>query len=178
MEIDLDRCFQGDRSAWESFVHRFSAVIYRAVAGTLTRHGSGFDTAECQDITQDVFLRLIKEDYRLLRSYDPSRSNLTTWLSLVARSTTLDRLRRRQLKLVPLDEQAHPVTDPPERGPAAVTVPPGLLSPRQRLVLHLLFDRDLDVAEVAQLLGIDAQTVRSTKHKALAALRRHFGVTG
>ena len=35
--------------------------------------------------------------------------------------------------------------------------------------------RERDVAEVAQLLKIDAQTVRSTHHKALLRLREHFG---
>jgi DNA-directed RNA polymerase specialized sigma24 family protein len=29
---------------------------------------------------------------------------------------------------------------------------------------------------VAELLRVDEQTVRSTKHKALSALRKHFGV--
>jgi len=176
MEINLGRCLKGDPIAWESFVHQFTGVVNRAVARTLTRHGSGGGVEECQDVTQDVFLRLIKDDYRLLRSYDPSRSALTTWLTLVARSAAVDSVRRRRMKLVPLDACAEPVIDPPELDPE-LRLPEGLLSPRQRLVLHLLFDRDLDVADVARLLGVDAQTVRSTKHKALTLLRRHFGVT-
>ena len=176
MELDLERCLKGDPIAWESFTHQFAGVIHRAVARTLARHGSRAGAEECQDVIQNVFLRLIKDDYRLLRSYDPSRSALTTWLTLVARSAAVDHLRRRRMKLVPLDELAVAVADPPDQG-REVKVPEGLLSPRQSLVLHLLFDRDLDVAEVARLLGVEAQTVRSTKHKALTLLRRHFGVT-
>ena len=53
-------------------------------------------------------------------------------------------------------------------------IPQGLLTERQMLVLRCLYDEEKDVAEVAQLLKIDAQTVRSTHHKALLRLRSHF----
>ena len=66
-----------------------------------------------------------------------------------------------------------PAPEPDE--PAPLAIPEGLLTPRQQLVLRLLFDRELEVPEAARLLGVDEQTIRSTKHKALAALRKHFG---
>src|ERR1700722_9652121 len=53
-------------------------------------------------------------------------------------------------------------------------IPPGLLTERQVLILKCLYDEERDVAEGAQLLKIDAQTVRSTHHKALLRLRAHF----
>ena len=53
-------------------------------------------------------------------------------------------------------------------------IPAGLLTERQMLVLKCLYDEEKDVSEVAQLLKIDAQTVRSTHHKALLRLRAHF----
>lgn len=53
-------------------------------------------------------------------------------------------------------------------------IPPGLLTERQSLILKCLYDEERDVAEVAELLKIDAQTVRSTHHKALLRLREHF----
>jgi DNA-directed RNA polymerase specialized sigma subunit len=50
----------------------------------------------------------------------------------------------------------------------------GLLTERQTIILKYLYDEERDVSEVAQLLKIDAQTVRSTHHKALLRLRDHF----
>ena len=38
----------------------------------------------------------------------------------------------------------------------------------------MLYDREMDVAEIARALGIDPQTVRSTHHKAMIKLRAHF----
>jgi RNA polymerase sigma-70 factor (ECF subfamily) len=51
-----------------------------------------------------------------------------------------------------------------------------LLTDRQRLVLQMLFDDDLTVEQVARRMGVDEQTVRSTKHKALTRLREFYGV--
>ena len=59
---------------------------------------------------------------------------------------------------------------PPEK----LRLPDGLLSPRQKLVLTMLYDRDMEVADVATALGVDPQTVRSTHHKAMLKLRSHF----
>jgi DNA-directed RNA polymerase specialized sigma24 family protein len=53
-------------------------------------------------------------------------------------------------------------------------LPEALLSPRQRQILTMLYDREMEVSEVAASLGIDPQTVRSAHHKAMVKLRAHF----
>ncbi len=57
-------------------------------------------------------------------------------------------------------------------------IPLHVLSARQRLVMTLLFDEQLSVAEAAGFIGVDEQTIRSTKHKALTRLREHLGEKG
>jgi RNA polymerase sigma-70 factor (ECF subfamily) len=42
------------------------------------------------------------------------------------------------------------------------------------VILTMLYDKDMDPAEVGKALGIDPQTVRSMHHKALTRLRSHF----
>jgi RNA polymerase sigma-70 factor (ECF subfamily) len=94
----------------------------------------------------------------------------------VARSTARDVMRRRTPQTTPYDlapESALSVTDEPvER----IKVPDGLLSGRQRLVLTMLYERDMDVNEAAVAMGVDPQTVRSTHHKAMLKLREHFAI--
>ncbi len=163
-----DALLHGDPEAWEEFVRRYGGLIVAAVR-SLAPPG------EIEDLTQDVFVRLCKDDFRLLRSYDPARASLSTWLTIVARSTARDALRRRRAEAVPIESvpEARLAVDPVE--PAIrLKLPEALLSPRQREILAMLYDREMDVAEIAQALGIDAQTVRSTHHKAMIKLRAYF----
>ena len=60
--------------------------------------------------------------------------------------------------------------------PEQIKLPDELLSPRQKLVLTMLYEREMEVGEIATALGIDPQTVRSTHHKAMLKLRKHFAV--
>ena len=55
-----------------------------------------------------------------------------------------------------------------------INIPEGLLSERQALVLELLYQKDMEVAEAAEFMAVDPQTVRSMHHKALTKLRAHF----
>jgi DNA-directed RNA polymerase specialized sigma24 family protein len=175
METNIARLVQGDKEEWDAFVDRFSSVIYSSVKGTLLAHKGEGNEDDVRDLMQKVFVRLVKDDYRLLRTYDPSRASLVTWLTLVARSSTIDFLRHRALRTVPLDEGAMEVEDPRAPTPSLpIFIRPGLLSARQKLVLHLLYDRELSTAEAAGFLGIKEQTVRSLSHKALTRLRRFF----
>jgi RNA polymerase sigma-70 factor (ECF subfamily) len=159
----------GEKPAWDRFVIRFAGLISAAI-----RHVTG-PGGEVDDIAQDVFLRLCKDDFRLLRQFDPRRAGVSTWLTIVARSVALDALRRRRAPTQALDDTPESALAVEPQIPETVKIPPGLLSPRQQLVLTMLYDREMEVAEVAAALAVDAQTVRSTHHKALTKLRAHFG---
>ncbi len=179
MEVDLKACLDGRPDAWAAFVDESSAIIHAAVGRALRAHGRA-NPELAEDIAQDVYVRLVKDDFRLLRNYDAEKAALTTWLTIVARSVTIDALRRRKLPTVPMtDKMPEPAalpaqTDQPE--PATRQLPDGVLTGRQTLILGLLYDRQLSVEEAAAALDVSAQTIRSTKHKALERLRKHYGV--
>jgi RNA polymerase sigma-70 factor (ECF subfamily) len=170
---ELAALTRGEKDAWDAFVRRYSGLVMAAVRGVAQ------DGVEAEDLAQEVFIRLCKDGFRLLKTYDPSRAGLTTWLTIVARSTARDAQRRRRIQGVPIEavpESAFAVApvEPVEK----LQLPTDLLSPRQREILAMLYDRDMEVAEIAATLQIDAQTVRSMHHKAMLKLRAHFGVVG
>ena len=167
-DIDLAALSRGDKTAWDGFVRRYAGLVMSAVRG-VSRQGT-----DAEDVVQEVFTRLCKDGFRLLKTYDPARAGLSTWLTIVARSTARDALRRRQLPLTPLDAVPESLLATGGAPPEKLRLPEGLLSPRQKVVLSMLYDRDMEVAEVAQALGVDPQTVRSTHHKAMLKLRSHF----
>lgn len=160
---------------------RVAPVLFAAAARTLRPALADRWADAAEDVVQDAFVRLLRDDARLLRAYDPARASLVTWLTIVARSVALDHLRRRRSATVDaaaaeaVADVAAPPDEPADARPVSAAVPLHLLTERQRLVLHLLYDQGLAVDEVARLLGVDAQTVRSTRHKALERLRAHFG---
>ena len=169
-EERLDALLAGENGAWQAFVQRYARLIVAALRGLVR------DQPEIEDLTQEVFLRLCKDDFRLLRNYDPARAGLSTWLTIVARSTARDALRRKRGESVPIDAvPEHRLAVDPVEPVRRLKLPEALLSPRQREILAMLYDRDMEVAEIARALGIDPQTVRSAHHKAMVKLRAHFG---
>ena len=172
-QIDLRPLLSGNKRAWDAFVTAAAPLINAVVRRALATYRLSDD--DVLDAAQDVFVRLCASDYRLLRTYDPARASLSTWLAVVARSCAIDHARRRRQATTPLDDVPEASLGIEDRHVEKIRIPEGLLTERQILVLKCLYDEERDVAEVAQLLRIDAQTVRSTHHKALLRLRAHFG---
>lgn len=166
--VDLASLCQGDKDAWDGFVRRYAGLIVAAVRGVAR------EQAESEDLVQEVFLRLCKDGFRLMRTYDATRAGLSTWLTIVARSTARDVLRRRQLPSTPIDAVPEAMLAVNPKITEKVKYPDTLLSPRQKLVLGMIYDRDMDVTEIATALAVDPQTVRSTHHKAMLKLRTFF----
>ena len=176
--MDLAGVLAGEKRAWDAFVAAQAPVIYAAVGKKLRAAGHGEDV---EDVAQEVFVKLCRNDFKLLRGFDPARARLTTFLTVIATTTAIDHLRRqtaqrsgRHRNIDDVPEAAMSVTPvATERG----AIPEGLLSPRQALVMTLLYDREMEGPEAAEMLGISAQTVRSLHHKALLRLRAHFAET-
>lgn len=170
---DLTPVLAGAPGAWDAFVPKAAAVMRAPIRRVLGAHGLADDIG---DVLQDSFLRLIRDDCRLLRRYDAERATLATWLGIIATSTALDHLRRKPPAADALADHADTLPAPDAAAPREpLALPPDLLTPRQALILKLLYEDDRDPAEVAALLGIGAPSVRSLHHKALTRLRAFLG---
>ena len=168
---DWRKLLGGEKAAWDRFVQGHAGVIFGAVRGQLVPAGRNDDV---EDVVQEVFLKLCRNDFKLLRNYDPARAKVTTWLTVIATTTAIDHLRKQrsgQRSIEEVPEAALSVESEPVMAPK---IPDGLLSARQSAVMTLLYDKEMEVAEAAALLGVDPQTVRSMHHKALTKLRGHF----
>jgi RNA polymerase sigma-70 factor (ECF subfamily) len=126
-----------------------------------------------EDIFQEIALKILKNGY--IDRFDGSRSSMTTWLGMIARTTAIDHLRRRRLETSDADVEAAPVEQDFDSGLDPLPLPQGVLTDRQRQVLVLGFQEGLDALEIAGRLGISPRTVRSLKFQALERLRTHFG---
>ena len=171
-QVDLDACARGDSRAFAGFVSAYGGLVWAGVRRVLR----GQPEQDIEDAAQDVFVRLLKDDGRLLRSFDPNRASMSTWLTLVSRSTAIDRARKLGRTVGRATELNDRILEAPEASMESgdlqdSAIPLGVLTDRQRLVLHLLYQDEQPVDVVAQLLQVTEQTIRSTKHKALERLR-------
>src|SRR5215467_7278503 len=126
-DTDLASLIAGNKGAWDGFVRRYSGLILSAVRG-LVREGT-----EAEDVLQEVFVRLCKDDVRMLQPYDPARAGLSTWLTIVARSTARDVQRRHRPPQSALEDVPERLLAVSDVHVEPLKLPKDLLSPRQQL---------------------------------------------
>jgi len=175
VDIDLDGCIKGDPESWHRFCEDTIGLVVAAIRRTCPSHRTPAGE-DLDDLVQAVYLKLLKNDRRLLRQYDPSRAKISTWITLISRSVTIDALRKREHPGIELNTELASENPAAFKSASAEVLPTHLLTARQRLILSMLFEDEMDVATVAQALNIHPQTVRSTKHKAMQRLREHFDI--
>ena len=166
-QFDVARLLRADAAAWREFVHTAAPRLRAMVSRALAPAGRAADVA---DVLQDIFARLCREDFRLLRTFDPQRGRLSAWLAVLTARAAVDHLRKVRAAPASLDAVPEPLVAPAS-GATALSLPPDLLSPQQELILRLCYQDDLAVAEIAAVLRTQPQTVRAQRHKALERLR-------
>ena len=166
---------QGDRNAFGRLVEAYQGPVYN-----LTYRMLG-NAQEAEDAAQETFLRA----YRKLDSYDPARK-FSTWLLSIASHHCIDRLRRRRLTWLSLeDENLPPETMTSEQpGPercalqseheAQIQALLGTLSADYRTVVVLHYWHDLSYEEIAQTTGSTVSAVKSRLFRARRMLAQQL----
>ena len=167
---------EGDDHALKELVDRHLQSVYTFC---LRYTGSPEDA---QDAAQETFLKAWKK----LQRFDTSKS-FRTWLFAIAKNSATDLMRKR--KSVPLSkfdsEENNVLTDTladPEPLPDELFARASLASdarealeqlpPRDRAILSLRYDEEESFENIARILKIPANTVRSLHRRALIILRK------
>ena len=173
---DLQR---GDDHAIEELLQRYQSKIYR-YGMKMCRNPE-----DAKDVLQDTLLTMA----RSLRSFRGA-SSLSTWLYTIARSFCIKKLRKS--KFAPAEELSLSGVDSDHSGPAS---PPSeqpdhifstkelgtylnkavqSLEPMYRDVLLLRDVEGLSAPEVAEVLGLRVDAVKSRLHRARLAVREQM----
>jgi len=169
----------GDVRAFEILLQRHRQSIFEFILRSVGSH----DTALAEDLTQETFLRVVKQ----ASTYE-QRAKFTTWLFTLARNLCIDASRRRKhRKAQSLDSADDEGTSLLDR-----TASPGLAVDRQaisrqlqarleqaiatlpedqREVFLMRESADLSFKEIADIIGVSENTVKSRMRYALEKLR-------
>ncbi len=132
--------------------------------------------SDAEDVASETFQRA----YAAWRQNRGPKGQALPWLLLIARRLVIDRVRRRRLLAwLPLGG-LHPASEPAAESDAGRTEFwlwfdrfARELPPRQREVLILRYQRDLDDELIGEVLGLSASGVRSLVARACETLRRN-----
>jgi len=171
----------GDDDLFQALVDRYRDRVYRLTVSTL---GPG-NEAEAEDVAQEIFVLV----YRKIDTFRHD-SEFSTWLFRMARNRAVDRLRKarmcrhhvggEELRSMPSRET---LSDPEmaavagERRTAVLQHVQRLPDP-QRTVVYLHYWMGSGVADIAELLDMNVQTVKSHLHRARRRLALELEAEG
>jgi RNA polymerase sigma-70 factor (ECF subfamily) len=164
----LRRAREGDGDAFASLIGDHESMVF-----SIAWHFFA-DRNRSEEIAQDVFLQL----YRNLERIE-SRAHLVFWLRQVTSRRCIDEVRRAGPRRISLDDAPDVPIAPAAGDPLASRRLRELvasLPERQRLMVTLRYQEDLDPAEISRIVGMPVNTIKSHLHRALLALRKKMGV--
>jgi RNA polymerase sigma-70 factor (ECF subfamily) len=163
----VQRTLAGDPQAFGELVQRYERDVFNLAYRMLN------DRGEAEDAAQEAFLRA----YANLDRYDVTRS-FKTWVLSITSNHCIDRLRRRRLTWLSLEEPLPPhpalTSDIPGPEEAMLTNERNLLvqdllaelSPEYRLAVVLRYWYELSYAEIAEMLDTTESAIKSRLFRA------------
>jgi len=173
-----ERVLAGETALFEVLMRRHNRRLYRIARSVLR------DDAEAEDVMQDAYVRA----YENLHQFE-GRASFSSWISRIALYEALARARKRK-RIVELDtvleggregvQNLHSQLPSPEHEASNSQIRRLLeeevdaLPDNYRTIFMLRDVEDIDVAEVARILDISSENVKTRLHRAHALLRKRL----
>lgn len=161
------RTLDGEQQAFSELVEAYQTSVFNLTYRMLGNRG------EAEDAAQEAFLRA----YQHLKRYDPTRS-FKTWLLSITSNYCIDRLRKRRLTWLSIDEPLppHPALNSDEPNPERAAVLNereqamqdllAELAPDYRAAVVLKYWYDMSYAEIAETLDTTESAIKSRLYRA------------
>jgi RNA polymerase sigma-70 factor (ECF subfamily) len=158
------------REAFELLVPAYRRRVFGLAYGILR------DRAAAEDLAQEVFVKL----WQALPRYD-GRAKLSTWIYAITRNSAVSALRSRRRTVSMAEDGVLAEVEAATAAPDAAPGDAGLLRhvealpDRQRQAVTLYYLDDRPVQEVAEMMGLPVNTVKTHLHRARASLAAALG---
>lgn len=170
------KCIEGNQEALDSFVRRTRPAILRGAAVAL-RKFRVTDSETVDNVEQQVFLELLKDDRKTLRTFR-GRSDLEGWVAVIAMRTAYRILRQRTRETaLPDILPPSPVAAPGEHAERReflnkLDAAFRKLSPEERALLRLAFYEKQTYKEISAALNMPLNSVSPKIIRARDRLRK------
>lgn len=151
---------QADHQAFGELVRRYQTSVFNVCYRIMG------ERLEAEDMTQETFLRA----HDRLGTYDPDRP-FGPWIRRVGANLCLNTIKRRQLTMLPLDEELEGSTTRVEERPEVARVYAERseairdaileLPVQYRIVIELRHFFDMSYKEIAEAVGLPLSDVKS-----------------
>ncbi len=175
-EATLSQVANGSEPALRRLYAEFSPLVYTIALRVLN------DRREAEEITQDVFTKV----WRLASRYDKRKASVKSWIVMMARSASIDKLRKRSRRPDTDNRHTYDVFDYPlqdvydQKSPAftkaAALVREKLesLRPEYRTCLELAYFKGYSQKEIAAAMNLPEGTAKTYVRRGLQKLRQLF----
>ncbi|MEQ8671807.1 MAG: sigma-70 family RNA polymerase sigma factor [Aggregatilineales bacterium] len=175
----VNATLQGDQDAFAEIVYTFQDAVYNLCYRMLG------ERTEAEDASQEAFLRA----YMNLHRYDQDRS-FNTWVLTIASNHCIDRIRKRKMLLLSIDEplpanmalasddpQPERVAEMNERSKQVQELI-DTLPEDYRLAVVLRYWYDYSYAEIADVMETSESAIKSRLFRARKMLADHVDDSG
>ena len=175
----ISAVLNGNQEAYAQIVERHKAFVFTLVLRYIKNR------EDAEEVAQDVFIKA----YRALADFKGA-SKFSTWLYTIITTTCISFLRKKKPDIHSLDnENVFETIDNKDSGMSANQVEQksrvamvnnaiALLSPDDAEIVTLFYKGEQTLEEIAQVLGVEANTVKVRLHRARTRLKekmqKHF----
>ena len=184
----IQACLDGPGDdGWEAFVRAYSRLIWHSIQKTFLHHSFPFLREDVEDVFGDLFLSLVANDYKKLRSFrDDYACSTSTWLTVMATRRAIDFIRKHgkqrasarehdadELVLRMADAAAN-AEESLERRQLLWRIDEAAagLSDEDRILFHMLLKEGKPPEETARKLGISPGAVYVRKHRLVGRIKK------
>ncbi len=177
MDDLISKIKQGDNEAFNNLVKDNLTMVLNFV------YRFCYDIELAEDITQEVFIKI----WRNINKYDEGK-NFKTWMLIIAKNTAIDFLRKRRAIPFSSFEAVDGSNDFTENiqderidilcemikydNQSQLTKVINSLNAKQQLVFYLYYYEELNFQEIADILHISVNTIKSQHLRGLSVLRQ------